>query len=1731
MNDCSPKVIKGTTAIWAANDSNPIPLGVFCIEILENDTVKMKVGDGIHKFSELQYYIDALSSSQIPTWKPNTTYSINTLVSYNGELYLSKDNIVASSVFDDSKWRTITNEGLEATIESKLSKSAANKNLLTDITVSATSTSLKLTKPTYNLGTAQSGTSEIELPLADGSSAGIMPPSAFNQISDNTQRIASLEGRVVLFLVSFDSCVDPSNPSQGELTNIFKEASSLDAPFNGASLIGSGTNTNKYIYYSNASKWQIDTSGSASIATKDTVGIVKGSASTEKGKVFVELDGSMSVIGYAEITEGKTFPSAGLTTKDEDTSENTQISTLSTVNDDYKGFQDEKKVVHLQVKESGLLQDNISGFMVNGVRIDFDHKSLLIKTASEQKTIPLSKGPYKVTSPYATVEMYGHLFIFDESTEGKGIIRKPDGSILEVEDLGIYCPNSSVNVIHVLDTNDEEVCYILNDENQSKTLCVYPDGTYKVCDFGKASRTPQNISSLELLTSVDGTRHSYFMYDNHPLGTATNIDVSEYILFQLEDCTFQVLDATTASCDPQSTGTFNPAVAFGNYRLIWEGHTDLDDYEPESKNVIDTTYADSTNLNKRLPYKTGQWQTEAGSVMQNRRIIANHNGVYNFDIGAKVLFDNFTTNRQAILITPEGFIGWFELGTSLAQWYNKDFREIEIQSGPYKGKRGILIYSIDRSNRTIFIVNTHDGNPKNTVCVSLNTNTNNLYHVSGKNVIAAAYNFRPTLPYVDGLRVYLGEDAASGFSSGRYFTYFNQSEIAPNTYSSETQLWTQNFDVHCIDSSLDCDSVTNMNFLPCYGWGVMEHLEFGEGGGNGTLVKGAYNVDVFLPNEEDTWDGSQGIRPYFVRRANDANQTLFQPVYSGAKANYLKYMKTRVNWNNHHIQCLGAVATPVTTTYALDYYFDTNTNRIKCKAITFATGFMHFPIVIDSKYLILWASNNTARCVALKWDAETNDYEVTDGGDWVPPQGTTGHLLYVKHPTEDETIAGVKNKLYFFDIGTAKANYLRLTYTENEEGVATPEYTTYSLPKSMQTGHLIAYSGNTLLLTEASSSSSCYYLTLEVSSTINVSYPTAGQILDVYDITNTNNSSETSDGAYALFLGDVAFFYVLERDSVTKIPMITKYPTRAKVQRRIWALPSEADTDGIKPMRFAIGSNNTTASTASSPITIIERIGGTITEETNNPINFTRVRDFGTEANSSEAQTARVDLAVPSYIWSEPQLCAVKSTSVRFMSAKTPKLGDAYSQKQDAALLGYKNGKPIYGERVVVNTGQANYSDHITSIDNSCFIVGTKPEEDSFISFFSSYGCAYKIADNWTAFKEDKEFYEGSTFKGGPVNTVWLTNQATDNYYGRSLQSLVIEGEIVTSTVTGHVAKQRTHMAKFDILKAAIAGGSLTTFGPQDVIGFNSIFKIRSGRIMMRSTNRTTSAAANWSINEPPTIFDMERNTPYTGLTAAQYVVASGTPVVPVFETTARTPIYDLYTNQIMPGVYYKKNNQTVPNYSGAEAALVPYFMFTDDDLSMVFKNIDGTEIDGITPFTGNVQCSHQREGETSSVVFMTREVYDPESGDAVVMCFYKEGNIGKYRELKVTGANELIERVYYNNGHMELSGLTKRWKLDLSSFAITIMDLPPYTSALVSFDKGTDLASLIKDDAYNLHAYSPQQLVIEYQGEQYHSIPLTDLVLRGQTTMDYATVNNLNTSVLEANKIILTSKYPRVTY
>jgi hypothetical protein len=1834
----SLKAIMKVQSQWDV-DNTAYEAGTMLIIQYDNGNVKFKMADNIHKFNDLAFYGDDQLNLKIKSFTANTEYGTNDIVMYNGDLYLSKTGFTSSSSFDLTNWTRVGTYYTASDVDTKLgdyvTKTSINNDVILSFTPTATNEIFKLSINKKNFSDGNTSSVDVELPAVTSTTRGIATPEMYGTITQHESRINQLEGSSSRYVVDISTYAnDADNPTQAELLAAYQGASGNSGnPSDGTILINENNTVIQWQYITSSSTW-IVVSNAIPVFSKNAAGTIVGADEddeNDKGKIVSGLDG--------------------------------------------KG-----KVNQL----TGIISDQIA----------VDIQKLSLKNFGDQTIIPLENAPYKITSSYGSVECYGKYFIFDQQTVGKGIIRdSATSTFTEVTDLGIYAPSGTINTIHIIDCNDVSVCVLVNEKTQTKTLVIYPDGTYKVCEFTNINRTPQFVTNMRLLTSMDGTRHSLFMYNLHDIGATTNTNPTEYLLFQLEDAQLRILNSSTPECSGfESAGTFNPAINFTNNWFAFEDSTTIQDYESNARNDVDLFRATKENLNARLPYKTGIWQSGSGSPMLNRLGIDYHNGIYGHKKGAMILFPR-DTNVQNILITPEGFIGWFQIN-AIGYEYYRDYRTVEIKSGPYAGKRGIFFYPINQYNSNfIFIVNSSNGDPSQTVCNTLRIDLNNLNHLSGKYPMAAASaNMYPSRIYTDYHRIHISVQNDSIAAASRLWHYYiNQKDIKPNVYTinSETGNYSfanRNFDICCIDCRLDTGSTSStwhpdsFTYMERVDWTVNPDKEINNVGtiyrgqrvskltflqnpiatsyfgvkinsldtylttyvrangavyvytglpneytdstidsgttikvfdgadfsgslvnvdiGNGitaiwddttdiltfssplkvfdptlgirtaitldtsykatlvnhvinnskemygTIVHGmSYNCSLFIPDGVETWDGEFGIRPYFIQHQD--NEATSINGYSLGTAQHRGYYNRKAVWN--HQLFLGLLNNTTSTAFIRSFYFDFTTARMMSRKVNFAAAACEMsPIVIDDKVMLLLPNNASLnRVVALTKSDNEIGYNVTDGGDFLMPAAGSAGPIFQRAPTNGESnlTPGIAGITFIFDAVNSRNNYYEFYYVDND-GTIVPTWSTYPLPASFITEFLLVMPNGRVLLFPSTTGQVCYNIPPGSNGTSVQIFNENNITGYIYDISNTQNENESSFGCYAIVpQGQASYFYTLEYHEDDRTPVTIKWFKRTTANSRIWALPS-TELNGTQLQRFLLGSSAMDASTASNPGTIIERIGGKINDNNPNPRVYTRVRDFGTNWNPETASTAaRVDLAVVAGKWYEPHLVPFDNSVVRFLKKKRQTLGDAYTQFQNPMLLGYTydssgNYTPFYGVYEKLRETGSDYGPEIEYSDNYVVEVGKDYTRDSMIYFGQENACTLKLADGWKAHDVDTEFSVGTIFGSEAKATIWASYNEGNNYKFRGINNITIENEIIgSSPVTEHVDGQFTHEMRVKPIYTATGG-----FGPNNSIGFSGFEPIiRNCKIAFIDHTKNVNVA-NWSKNEGLVIINPNINIPYTALTSAQYTNASGTTIGTYFETTARTPLYQMMDNQIIPGIYRRRNNQDInANFSNG---IVPYFQFTDEKCDMIYKDIKNVAWTSPTdpkPFYDEVRVGNTIEEhydlDTYVWKYKTRELYDLTTGNTVLMCYYIENDISKYKEIILPEANEFMTQLVYLNGYMLATGLSKTYKINVVDHSVIKDIASPDTLTVVAFDLNNNLYSFHSDDNSNLYEFSQKSLVLDYDGNSYYVIPLRDLIVGGNNVLENVSVTNqlvasyARVAKIEADQIFVKSKFQNLVF
>ena len=230
----------------------------------------------------------------------------------NNEVSERQENVseLSNRIDAEEDARTQADTAISADLEQEIAdrtagdtaiNTAINKTVVTDFSVNDTpsTTSIVLDGAKENILTGATSTRSITLPVASGSQAGVINTSTYNAIQENSQNIDAILGGAVAISNL------PAEPTQAELTTAWQTATGLTTLINGARIFDN-TNQKNWTYYTNTTTWYAtDASGSTTVstATNTSLGIVKGDATTD-GKAFVEADGSLSINGWDQITNG-----------------------------------------------------------------------------------------------------------------------------------------------------------------------------------------------------------------------------------------------------------------------------------------------------------------------------------------------------------------------------------------------------------------------------------------------------------------------------------------------------------------------------------------------------------------------------------------------------------------------------------------------------------------------------------------------------------------------------------------------------------------------------------------------------------------------------------------------------------------------------------------------------------------------------------------------------------------------------------------------------------------------------------------------------------------------------------------------------------------------------------------------------------------------------------------------------------------------------------------------------------------------------------------------------------------------------------------------------------------------------------------------------------------------------------------------------------------------------------
>lgn len=187
----------------------------------------------------------------------------------------------------------ITNTVNEA-VSTKVDKQFSS-SLVTGAVVKSTASSGTMELDVKSTVNDQTSTKTVTIPIASDSVAGFISAADHKIILENQSKIQAMQATVPFYPVNI-AVSDPID--QSALTSAWQQASgSTGNPSNYATLLNL-YNNHEYMFYDGA--WIDRGAATIAVATDTALGAVMGSPQndTTEGKVYVEADGTMSVIGW-----------------------------------------------------------------------------------------------------------------------------------------------------------------------------------------------------------------------------------------------------------------------------------------------------------------------------------------------------------------------------------------------------------------------------------------------------------------------------------------------------------------------------------------------------------------------------------------------------------------------------------------------------------------------------------------------------------------------------------------------------------------------------------------------------------------------------------------------------------------------------------------------------------------------------------------------------------------------------------------------------------------------------------------------------------------------------------------------------------------------------------------------------------------------------------------------------------------------------------------------------------------------------------------------------------------------------------------------------------------------------------------------------------------------------------------------------------------------------------------
>ena len=184
---------------------------------------------------------------------------------------------------------------------------------------------------TKNLKTGTTSVIDVQIPIASETESGWMNSELVVAILNAFKKIEALEGATTTWPIDLTGAVDDEKPTQQELQAAYETASSEsgDAP-EGTRIFHQDTGR-EWRWFGSTKEWVLMTVPQVSGATNFSPGITQGTPSDinagqelNDGKIYVEADLTMSVLGWSGLKARVTNIESGVSTL------NTKVGALET---------------------------------------------------------------------------------------------------------------------------------------------------------------------------------------------------------------------------------------------------------------------------------------------------------------------------------------------------------------------------------------------------------------------------------------------------------------------------------------------------------------------------------------------------------------------------------------------------------------------------------------------------------------------------------------------------------------------------------------------------------------------------------------------------------------------------------------------------------------------------------------------------------------------------------------------------------------------------------------------------------------------------------------------------------------------------------------------------------------------------------------------------------------------------------------------------------------------------------------------------------------------------------------------------------------------------------------------------------------------------------------------------------------------------------------------------------